>query len=192
MKDALPWVALIAVIVYFSLKEGCNGNGEDAGTSDTLVVVVERQTDTSTVIFNPTIPTQEIRFNIPPLQSFDSTSLYRILDNYFAKRTYKDTLSNDTIYIAVETTVQENKVTKTKIDWRVKPFSIGVVLPPEKKKNIPELKTMIGGDKNHFVAAFGGGIRHKNGYQIGAMYDVVNSGVYVSFDTPLRLPWKKK
>jgi len=188
MKDVLPWLAVIGIIVYFSLKEGCNSTDE-VRSGDTLLVVVESQRDTSTTIFSPTIPTQEIHFDIPPLQSFDSASLYRLLDNYFVQRIYKDSISNDTIYVGVETTVQENKVTSTKVDWKVKlPFRKTFILPPEPTRTIPELKTMIGGDGNHFVAAFGLGLKHRRGYDFGAMYDVVNKGVYLTFDKNITVP----
>ena len=189
MSKVLPWVALIAVIVYFSLKEGCNGEDGEAGKQDTLWISVEKQETPVNVTFTPKTPINEIHYHVPEGQSFDSAAIYDIIESYYTRREYRDSILNDTIKINWSAVIKENKLDTLDVSYHVlKPWVTNAILPPLKKKNVFEVKTMIGGDRDHFVAALGGGIRHKKGYDIGGMYDIVNKGVYVTFDTPLRLP----
>jgi len=152
IKDYLPWIAIFGMFIWFT--QCGNDRGEEGSNGrDTIIFITQKQKDTVSYTFNPIIPTQEVHLNIPPIQSLDSATLYRILDNYFARRFYVDSISNDTIHIAWKATVEQNKLTELKADYIIKwPFTTTTIIEDDTPRITPQMGLIMGGYNDKFVA----------------------------------------
>lgn len=179
LKDLILYALIIAGVIVLFLNQ--NQGNEDNVTVELKYDSIPRQINNST-ISNP-ITVKPGAVNIPPaqltiLQSTDTallkSVLKEILNRYYEVRTQEITSADDSISITAVNTITENRITNSKLSYRIKfPVSHITNNPPVRNKVFAGIYLEAGANGLYSVApqvAF----ENKRGMLLSLNYNAYN------------------
>ena len=113
LSDIITLIAIVAIIgIYIDLRRsGALSFNQTVQSSDTIIVNLPPQTFT----LPPSPPVTVINQAIPA-----KVDTMRIIQAYFAQKTYTDSIVTDTIAITLHEVVSENAIQSREVSYRLK------------------------------------------------------------------------
>lgn len=193
------WTAIIAVVIFFFVRS-CKCNHGEATTSvrvDTVWAVIKGDTVYQPKPYTITvqIPGKEIVVTkTDTLETFETipTDTAKILERYYQKVFYSDTLHNQYGKIVVDDSVTTNRITSRKVTTDLKIPEVTKTITITQKRNVVYIGANVLSSLESPVVALGGDLTFKNKsdrqFSIGA-FATKEGKMYYSFGykAPIRL-----